>query len=252
MNYIKSLFLSAMAEPQNPVSGGCPMGHGKEKKSQATSLKAIKGGCPVLDHKAGSNTRVRDEPPDKEDKPIHACMRPVEEKNQKEEGDEVPSEFIPASGRGNSNDGKKWLNPSPNQLYRALKRKNKPIEKDDSASVANVHTMVTEASWKQILEYEALHASKCPNPSLARFQGKDGIYSFKAKLVNFFGGPLPFDRHDWTVDRCGKEVRYIIDYYDWEDENGDTEYFIDARPAGLSGLLDRMNLSAKKWWKGEK
>lgn len=24
---------------------------------------------------------------------------------------------------------------------------------------------------------------------------------------------LPFDRHDWYVDRCGKEVRYIIDYY---------------------------------------
>jgi len=25
--------------------------------------------------------------------------------------------------------------------------------------------------------------------------------------------PPPFDRHDWIVDRCGKEVRYIIDYY---------------------------------------
>ena len=28
-----------------------------------------------------------------------------------------------------------------------------------------------------------------------------------------FGHPAPFDRHDWTVDRGGKEVRYIIDYY---------------------------------------
>jgi len=25
--------------------------------------------------------------------------------------------------------------------------------------------------------------------------------------------PEPFDRHDWIVDRCGKEVRYVIDYY---------------------------------------
>jgi len=25
--------------------------------------------------------------------------------------------------------------------------------------------------------------------------------------------PLPFDRHDWIVDRGGKEVRYVIDYY---------------------------------------
>ena len=33
-----------------------------------------------------------------------------------------------------------------------------------------------------------------------------------AKFVNgVLGGPLPFDRRDWIVDRCGKEVRYIID-----------------------------------------
>lgn len=25
--------------------------------------------------------------------------------------------------------------------------------------------------------------------------------------------PEPFDRHDWIVDRCGTEVRYVIDYY---------------------------------------
>lgn len=24
----------------------------------------------------------------------------------------------------------------------------------------------------------------------------------------------PFDRHDWLVDRCGREVRYVIDFYD--------------------------------------
>ncbi|KAI8854447.1 hypothetical protein BC829DRAFT_471620 [Chytridium lagenaria] len=23
---------------------------------------------------------------------------------------------------------------------------------------------------------------------------------------------LPFDRHDWTVDRCGASVRYVIDF----------------------------------------
>ena len=28
-----------------------------------------------------------------------------------------------------------------------------------------------------------------------------------------FRTPLPYDRHDWTVDRCGKEVEYVIDYY---------------------------------------
>ena len=31
--------------------------------------------------------------------------------------------------------------------------------------------------------------------------------------MNFLGFKLPFDRHDWVVDRCGKDVRYIIDFY---------------------------------------
>ena len=35
-------------------------------------------------------------------------------------------------------------------------------------------------------------------------------------------GEVPFDRHDWTIDRCGTPVRYIIDYYHDED-NKDEE-----------------------------
>lgn len=34
-----------------------------------------------------------------------------------------------------------------------------------------------------------------------------------ARVRSWLGGPLPFDRHDWYVDRCGKEVRYVIDFY---------------------------------------
>ncbi len=34
------------------------------------------------------------------------------------------------------------------------------------------------------------------------------------------GGAMPFDRHDWIVDRCGKEVRYVIDFYFNEDKAG--------------------------------
>jgi hypothetical protein len=99
----------------------------------------------------------------------------------------------------------------------------------------------------------------------------DGIFSPKARLLNFFlGVPLPFDRHDWVVDRCGKEVRYIIDYYET-----DGAYSIDARcvrghtrtraaywpliptplqiirPAGLAGVPDRLLLAWKKWRAGE-
>lgn len=36
---------------------------------------------------------------------------------------------------------------------------------------------------------------------------------------------LPFDRHDWIVDRCGREVRYVIDYYDGGKVDPDTHEF---------------------------
>ncbi len=53
----------------------------------------------------------------------------------------IPSSTIPASGRGNSEDGKAWLNPSASQLYRAMQRRDKPIEKEDALAVAVMHEM---------------------------------------------------------------------------------------------------------------
>ena len=43
------------------------------------------------------------------------------------------------------------------------------------------------------------------------------VFACKAKLFNMLGVEWPFDRHDWTVDRCGKEVDYTIDYYSMGD-----------------------------------
>ena len=63
---------------------------------------------------------------------------------------------------------------------------------------------------------------------------------------------LPFDRHDWIVDRCGKEVRYIIDYYDVGDKDkykqGDFVY-IDVRPAfdSFGAVLDRSRVAMLRW-----
>jgi hypothetical protein len=36
-------------------------------------------------------------------------------------------------------------------------------------------------------------------------------------------GELPFDRHDWVVDRCGQEVRYVIDFYFYDDKAGTSQ-----------------------------
>ena len=40
-----------------------------------------------------------------------------------------------------------------------------------------------------------------------RFVGRPQDYSPKARLLNLLGYKLPFDRHDWVVDRCGREAR---------------------------------------------
>ena len=123
------------------------------------------------------------------------------------------------------------------------------------------------------MEYEAMHATTCAAPTLARFEGRDGDFSPKARLLHTLGmcdaaggavcryalvahyrvlrrAPLPFDRHDWMVDRCGTEVRYIIDYYSVEGEN-DVIYSVDARPAGWSGLWDRVRLACTKIIRGQ-
>ena len=32
-------------------------------------------------------------------------------------------------------------------------------------------------------------------------------------MILFVSYTLPFDRHDWIVDRDGTEIRYVIDFY---------------------------------------
>ena len=62
---------------------------------------------------------------------------------------------------------------------------------------------------------------------------------------------LPFDRHDWIVDRCGKDVRYIIDYYDGGDVDKTTYEFslLDVRPAldSFTAFWDRSKVAWMRW-----
>ena len=88
----------------------------------------------------------------------------------------VPASAIPSTGRGNSEDGQEWLNPSPYQLHRALKRKGKAIPKEESFEVAAVHEMVTNATWDCIMEYESMYKDSCGAPKLARYGQFDIVF----------------------------------------------------------------------------
>eukprot|EP00049_Salpingoeca_infusionum_P005036 m.87465 g.87465 ORF g.87465 m.87465 type:complete len:233 (+) comp12831_c1_seq1:267-965(+) len=225
----------------NPLSGGCPVLHKKKEEQAAAAAAAV----PAMS---------MEEPPDTPDTPIqatHATAKVTQVANPTSPMDEVPASRIPADGGGNSEHGDYWLNPSPRQLKLALDKREKPIEEGDAPDVANVHELVVNMSWEEVMVYEDLHKRDCPNVTLSRFRGMDGIYSIKARLFKMFSGITPFDRHDWTVNRCGKEVTYIIDYYSVDDEDGDPQYFIDCRPAGWGGLADRARIAFRKWRAGQ-
>lgn len=72
---------------------------------------------------------------------------------------------------------------------------------------------------------------------------------FKQKNSNF-RYELPFDRHDWIVDRCGTPVRYIIDYYDGGMVDDKYKFAIlDVRPAmdSFDNVWDRMKVCYMRW-----
>jgi cytochrome c heme-lyase len=104
-----------------------------------------------------------------------------------------------------------------------------------------------------------------PPPKLLRFTGRPDEPSPKAQLLSIlsrvapktFSGDMPFDRHDWFVERCDaercREVRYVIDYYEGEDgEKGEPVFFLDVRPAadGVRPVAERLvRWGSDVWWK---
>lgn len=183
------------------------------------------------------------EPPDTPDRPV-SCTNPIitNTANDSNEEDLRHPSVVPAAGRGNSDDGSSWINPSANQLLNACKRKNKPMEDKDKNAVALIHGEVIEKTWEAVLAYERLHYHQCKCPKLLSFEGLSEKPSLKAKLLNKMGYALPWDRHDWIVDRCGTQIRYIIDYHHGFAQS--QPYIIDCRPdlKRFSNMMDRFTI----------
>lgn len=152
---------------------------------------------------------------------------------------------IPKAG-GEENET--WTYPSPQMFYNALKRKGKAdgVQEADVDTVVTVHNTMNERTWREVMEWERrFHCVECDNPKLKQFMGKPHELSPAARFRTWFRGyPMPFDRHDWIVDRCGNgEARYIIDYYYRE---GTDPIEIHVRPAvdSLSAAWDRLRQGA--------
>ncbi|GFE54071.1 cytochrome C1 heme lyase [Babesia ovis] len=141
----------------------------------------------------------------------------------------------------------KWMYPSERQFYRSTLAKGHRVEANVIPTVVQIHNAINEKAWERIMEYEDLHFEQCEKPVLAHFIGKKDEVSLRARIKHFMGYKLPYDRHDWTVDRCGKLVRYIIDFYEGQAlKNQPIAVYMDVRPAlTLGGVVDRCRLWLK-------
>lgn len=125
------------------------------------------------------------------------------------------------------------------------------IEPKDMSNIIKIHNVNNEVAWQEVLKWEAMHAGECAHPRLKRFGGKAKEFSPRARFRSWMGYELPFDRHDWIVDRCGREVRYIIDYYDAGEVDPTSGKFaiLDVRPAfdSVTAVWDRMKVAYVRW-----
>lgn len=73
----------------------------------------------------------------------------------------------------------------------------------------------------------------CGGPKLLSFMGTSKALTPRARFNTLLGYTAPFDRHDWVIDRCGKRVDYVIDFYSGRDENKpgkSLNFYLDVRP----------------------
>jgi cytochrome c heme-lyase len=222
----------------------CPM-HSKEKLDQ------IRSECPI-----NANNYMPLEP---NQKPAEG--QPFELSTSRERS------TIPKANPQEEKD-QFWEYPSEQMFWNAMLRKGwkwedaiqgkddqsgQKFERKDMKNIIKIHNFNNEKAWKEILKWEmAFHLNECPNgPKLKKFGGKAQEFSPRARIRSLMGYELPFDRHDWIIDRCGRDVRYIIDYYDSGHVDDKTGKFalLDVRPAmdSFGNVWDRMRVTFWRW-----
>lgn len=125
-----------------------------------------------------------------------------------------------------------WVYPSQKQFFEAMLRKNWDPTAEDMKSVIPIHNSVNERVWNYIKLWEKNQGSDaCGGLQLTSFKGDAKKLTPRAWFRSFImGQSKPFDRHDWAINRCGKQVDYVIDFYGGETPNNGPSIFLDVRP----------------------
>lgn len=214
--------------PAAPTKAQCPVDHGSSSLS-ASSLNPLNN-MPDLSQQPAPN---------------QAIALPTER---------VVSE-IKRDGESN------WEYPSPQQFYNALVRKGWETPEEHIETMVQIHNFLNDQAWLEVLKWEKRQNVDIRNLQLARFKGRPGEMSPKARFWLFAGWLLPsrfnteppFDRHDWVVRRpeTGEEVRYVIDYYGAPPEpDGSPVFSLDVRPAldSFSSVKERIAVATEEAW----
>ncbi|KNE72891.1 hypothetical protein AMAG_17128 [Allomyces macrogynus ATCC 38327] len=236
-----------------PRAGKCPVDHGSAAAASSPAHDTRTAGkCPV-DH-----ANMAAPAPSAAKCPVnHGELNPLNnmpdlaQTRQPDQTVELPTERVSSSIP--NGDGDAWVYPSPQQFYNALRRKGWETPEGEIEVMVDIHNHLNEEAWREILKWEAMHKDECKNARLLRLRGRPNDLSPKAWFAGWYhGSPRPFDRHDWFVDRCGKQVRYVIDYYSGPDEGDTPVFFLDVRPAVDSPIaaFDRMRSAFREWWSG--
>lgn len=243
-------------------SAGCPVQHSTPVPSvsecpahQGGSVKLQASQCPI-NGGAGCDSAALDNSSDVLD-PSNMMPPPNQ---QPSPGQPFPlpiNRQVSSIPRGGTGKDENWVYPSQQMFWNAMLRKGwkwqqDEVQENDMANIIRIHNANNESAWQEILKWEALHANECGTPRLLSFKGKAKEFSPRARMRNWLGYELPFDRHDWVVDRCGREVRYIIDYYDVGDEEAYKRgefVALDVRPAmdSFQAVLDRARIAVLRW-----
>jgi cytochrome c heme-lyase len=124
----------------------------------------------------------------------------------------------------------KWVYPSEQQVFNAMKRKGwQGVEETSMPSFLQIHNSVNERSWAELCKWESNDDIK-----LVRFQGRPNTLTPKAWFMStFLFQDKPFDRHDWYIDNgTNHEKRYVLDFYMRESTStGMPRVEVEVRPA---------------------
>ena len=120
-----------------------------------------------------------------------------------------------------------------------MKRKGHDPTPADMSTIVPIHNAVNERAWAAIRSWEDAYTKHCGGPKLVSFSGDSKKLTPRAGWRSLVGYEAPFDRHDWVVDRCGKRVEYVIDFYSGKQDGGKQgggmvgmgpSFYLDVRP----------------------